>query len=853
MINKINSFFVRSIFVLIVALLSACGGGGGSPGGTTSSGSTTSGTTSGSSSTSSSSATISVTLYNSTGTVVTTVTSSGANYFKALFLDSSGVPVSGKVVTFAITNSSLATLTTATALTNTQGVAQVSVSPAGASSGATTVTATASTGTESVTGSNDFAVTGVGSSGGTTGSPSLALQLFNSANATTTNVSVGGGNYLKATVLDAAGSPVVGKVVTFSATGSSLTAFTPSSATALTNSSGIAQMSVAPVAASSSGAGTFSAQANASGVTVTGTLDYSVSPVNFNLGAIALGSNSLSSGATTSAVVRATAVSGGTGVSGVAVGFSVDCGTIQSVVTTDGSGNASATYSSVKTDGSLCSGTVTVTAVANGAATQSATLTVAAPVANAITFVSATPGQIFIKGSGAAEQSVVKFKVLAGTVPQQNVGVKFTLTENPGGVVIGTGSTTITSDSSGEVSIPVFSGTVPGPLKIKAELASNASVFAETSNLTVFSGPPAQNFFDLSVDTFNIEGWDYSGVSSVLSMIVGDRQGNPVPDGTVINFTSEGGQVAGSCATAKVNGIARCSVNFVSGSPRPSNGRVSVLAFTEGVKQFTDTNFDNAYTAGTDTLVNQGDAYRDDDEDGTYVAGSDSFRIPKGGITVCAGAGSPAPSIVNTCTGTSTLATTVRKQTVIMLSSSTAVATLTSSLAGVFEFRLNSANNTLLPMPMGTSLAIDSVASVPTGLACTATVSPSTVVNVNPGSVPNAQLGTKHKLVATGAGCVGGVTYNIKITSPKGNVTLLSLAPFGLSSNSVTVSAGTPTATVTAINGTPAYTVSTSNSGVAAVTEAAGVITVTRVAAGTAKITVTDSLGSTASIAVTSN
>lgn len=852
--NRIVVLFLQFFFVLMAMSLSACGGGGGNPGGTSSSGGTaTSGTT-----TSSSSATLSVTLYDSTGTVVTTVTSGGANYFKALFLDSQGVPVSGKVVTFAIASSSLATLTTSTALTNTQGVAQVSVAPAGASSGATTVTATASTGAQSVTGSNDFAVTGIGSSGGgATGRPSLTLQLFNSSNASTTNVSVGGGNYLKATVLDASSTPVVGRVVTFSAIGSSLTTFTPSAATALTNSSGIAQVSVAPVSVSSSGAGTFSAQTNASGVTVTGTIDYSVSPVNFNLGAIALGSASLSSGASTSVVVRATAVSGGAGVSAVAVGFSADCGTIQSVVTTDGSGYASATYSSVKTDGTLCSGTVTLSAVANGAATQSTTLSVAAPVANAITFVSATPAQIFIKGSGAAEQSVVKFKVLAGTVSQPNVDVKFTLTENPGGVGIGASNSTtpvtVQSDLNGEASMPVFSGTLPGPLKIRAELGSNASVFADTSNLTVFSGPPAQNFFDLSVDIYNIEGQNYSGVPAVLSMIVGDRQGNPVPDGTVINFTSEGGQVAGSCATLKVNGIARCLVNFVSGEPRPANGRVSILAFTEGVKKFIDTNNDNAYTSGTDTLVDQGDAYRDDNENNSYELASDSFRIAKGGSTTCAGTGSPAPSVVNTCTGTATLVTTVRKQAVVMFSSSYAAATLTSGSVGALAFRLNSADHALLPMPMGTALVVDGISGVPTGTTCSASVLPASVVNVTPGNDPNAQRGTNHQIVFMGNGCGAGVTYIIKVTSPKGAVTPLSFAsPLTLSTYSASLSAGAPSATVNVTGGTSPYTVVSSNTGVATVSVAAGVVTVTRVAAGTATITVTDNLGFAATIAVTS-
>lgn len=857
--NKlILSIWQACLAIALVVLVTACGGGGGSAGAATGGSSSSSGSSGGSTSSGTATTTnptLTVTLYDGTGATATNVSSTGNNYLRALLLDAQGAPVSRRTVTFAIANSGLATLTQNTALTDIQGIAQVPVTPAGTSSGATTVTASATVeaGGASATGTNDFSVTGIGGSSGTTGSPTLTLELFNNANASTTNVSTGGGNYLRATVKDAAGTAVVGKVVTFSATGSSLTAFTPSAATGLTNSAGVAQVSVAPVSISSSGAGTFSAQSSASGVTVTGTIDYSVSPVNFSLGAIALGNTSLLSAASTSVTVRATTAS--VGVSGVAVGFSADCGTIQSVVTTNGSGDAIATYSSVKSDGSLCSGAVVVTALANGAATQTANLTVASPIANAITFISATPAQLFIKGSGAEEQSVVKFKVLAGTVPQQRVRIQFVLVENPGGVIIGTGSTTIESDASGEVSIPVFAGTIPGPVKVRARLESDNSVFSETSNLTVFSGPPAQNFFDLAVDTFNIEGMDISGIPAVFSVIVGDRQGNPVPDGTVVNFTTEAGQIAGSCSTVKTNGIARCSANYVSAAPRPANGRVSVMAFTEGVKQFTDTNRDNAYTSGTDSLMDQGDAYRDDNEDGTYAAVTDAFRIPKGGSLACAFVGAPSPNVGNTCTGPTTLATTVRAQMTLILASSQAALTRTDTQSFSFTFRLNSAGNTLLPMPAGTSVAVNTVANVPTSLSCGASVSPSSVPNVRPGTDPAAQLGTSHTVVLTGEGCVAGVDVSINVTSPKGTQTpMVFRHPLVLSSTTETVTA-LSTTTVRPLNGRTGYTVSSSDTSkaTAAVDATTGIVTITGVAAGSTNVTLTDGRGNSATVAVTVN
>lgn len=50
---------------------------------------------------------------------------------------------------------------------------------------------------------------------------------------------------------------------------------------------------------------------------------------------------------------------------------------------------------------------------------------------------------------------------------------------------------------------------------------------------------------------------------------VTNANGQPVPDGTVVNFTTEGGSIPGSCVTQ--DGV--CSVTFTAQDPRPANGR----------------------------------------------------------------------------------------------------------------------------------------------------------------------------------------------------------------------------------------------------------------------------------------
>jgi len=615
-----------------------------------------------------------------------------------------------------------------------------------------------------------------GSNPGTsTATASLTASIIDGSGATTTSVTLGGTFSATATVKDKAGLPVKDRLVTFKLSNAGIASLAPD--TALTDSSGVAKVAISAASITARGAATLSASADVSGTAVTGQTDFSVSASNLTLSSITVGNPSLASGGNTSVAV--TALLNGAASSGVPVNvtFSASCGRINGSTgpfstTTNGSGVATVTYTAVNADGTLCAGAVTLTASSAGADPRSATLTVAPAQANAITFVSATPAQIFVAGSGALEQSIVKFKALSGVTPSPNVSVRFSIVTNPGGVGLNasgsTGDVTVTTDALGEASVTVFSGTIPGPVKVRASLISDSTVFAETQNLSVSSGPPSQRFMSLSVSTFNIEGWNRDGTPTTLTARLADRQGNPVEDGTVVNFTSEGGQVASSCSTVKVNGISSCSVDFISQNPRPDGGRVSVLAFASGTKDYTDNNGNNRYDAGIDTLKSIGDAYRDDDEDGVYDAGE--FVVPRGGTSACspASAGWPFPSRANTCdTG---LATTVRQQAVILYSSTNPDISVTTNSSAYFEFRLFSLHNPLLPMPSGTTVAVEVGDSTDNALTCAVDkLFGSTVANISPSATPGETLATIHSV--TLKGCAATDRMSIKITVPSGLAT----------------------------------------------------------------------------------
>jgi hypothetical protein len=309
------------------------------------------------------------------------------------------------------------------------------------------------------------------------------------------------------------------------------------------------------------------------------------------------------------------------------------------------------------------------------------------------------------------------------------------------------------------VTVKVSSGTIPGPLKVRALIGSGA--YAESQNLTVASGPPSQRYMSVSVSTFNVEGQDLDGTNTTVTARLADRQGNPVQDGTVVNFTASGGQIAPSCATARVNGIAQCSVIWQSQNPRPTNGRVAVLAYTVGTKDYNDLDGDNAFN-GVDTLVQMGDPYRDDDESGVYVAGTDRFFLSLGGAGACTGSGEPTPAIANTCD--SNLATIVRQQVVIMNSSSSpATPVFTVGGHSTISFNLTSATRTNLPMPAGTGVSASVVSSVSSSCAIKS-ITPASVANISPGINPATNLFSSHLIATTS--CGAGDQIGVTITSP---------------------------------------------------------------------------------------
>ena len=264
----------------------------------------------------------------------------------------------------------------------------------------------------------------------------------------------------------------------------------------------------------------------------------------------------------------------------VDVNFSSGCvaqatATLSSPITTS-NGIATSTYLA---QGCVGADPINVTANAGGIAlSANASINVLAADIGSIEFVSATPENIGIIGSGivgGSESSTVIFKVKdTDGNPYNNRVVNFSLNTDIGGITLS--QNTATTNAQGIVQTVINAGTLLTPVRVIAstETLSGQVVFTQSSILVVSTGLPDQDSFSLSIGNINTETWNVDDVEVPVTVLMADAKNNPVPDGTAVVFTTEGGSIEDSCTTS--NG--KCSVMWRSQSPRPA-GRLLTQSF----------------------------------------------------------------------------------------------------------------------------------------------------------------------------------------------------------------------------------------------------------------------------------
>lgn len=319
---------------------------------------------------------------------------------------------------------------------------------------------------------------------------------------------------------------------------------------------------------------------------------------------------------------------------------------ITPAIATNNGGTASVEYTARGCDGT---DTVTATTVAaDNTLTASTTLTTDQPPLGTIQFISATPQIIGLKGTESINdtdnedgreigaQSVVTFKVTSNAgLPLPNQPVSFALVtadSNSGNdgadAFLSTGSAT--SNSDGLVSTVVNPGTDALPIRVRATTThEGADASAVSNSLVITTGIPDQDSFSLSASCLNPDAWAYNGVTSIITAHLSDRFNNPVPDGTSVTFRTEGGSIEASCDTGIGDNASHgeCSVEWRSQSPRPSDGRTTILATTIGEETFLDVAPTNGrFDDGEFSVQNDiGEPFSDDNENDNYDAGVEEF------------------------------------------------------------------------------------------------------------------------------------------------------------------------------------------------------------------------------------
>jgi hypothetical protein len=473
--------------------------------------------------------------------------------------------------------------------------------------------------------------------------PLLQLELRDAANSVTNTIGSSGLTTLKAILKFSDGTSVSQKRIDITG---DLTKITfPEGSSQLTDSSGIATIKVTRASATVGGAGTLTGAASISGsntsgtpvtTVVTGAVDYSVGAV---VGAATLsldplsfkvGTGTLAAYGTTQ--ISVTAMLGSNVAPSVQVSFSSSCGQLTpATAPTNSSGTATASFTATDVAGTVvstlgCGGkTVDISVSAVGASTVSKSVSVLAAPATNLSFVvptDASKSRIYLANSGGATQAMVQFLLSNSrgeALPGQDVLVSLK-TLNGGtpkatfGTVGNVAPVTLTTDSLGKISVPVFSGTVPTNVLVNAVLVSNTSIQTDSSVVVIASGRPVQSRVSLVPAKHAIRGFNFDGETTTITMSLADRQGNPVPDGTAVNFVSEAGvMIPPTCVTGAVPGNSQCTVTIRTQNPRnpARNGYVSILAYAAGEEDFTDANFSNGYDAG-ELFTDLGTAYRDD-------------------------------------------------------------------------------------------------------------------------------------------------------------------------------------------------------------------------------------------------
>lgn len=198
-----------------------------------------------------------------------------------------------------------------------------------------------------------------------------------------------------------------------------------------------------------------------------------------------------------------------------------------------------------------------------------------------------------VRHTGGLEMTnldAICYDVHGNHVPE-GLAVNFVITDGPnGGENIagqGWGPVTAYTDANGIATVPVWSGTISGTVRL---YASAGTVLSNATFVAVYAGPPY--YIAVGADFCNMDGWNTVNREMYVDAAVADIYHNPVQDTTVVYFTVDEGIIDAYGITEESTGVA--SAIFRTGEPQV-DGVVWVWAETSGGTVEGSTFFYNSY------------------------------------------------------------------------------------------------------------------------------------------------------------------------------------------------------------------------------------------------------------------
>lgn len=460
------------------------------------------------------------------------------------------------------------------------------------------------------------ALTACGGGGGNSGTPLYGNSSTTSTGTTTTNVTSNSAGSVvlalssttisasqpatvTAVVKDANGNPIPDVIVDFGLSGNNASIATISPSSVKTDSNGQAAATVTPAAGATSGAAYVTASVSTSAGTLDTKMAFSVSTSAVTLTNVSLAQTPI--GGYGSTAVNFT-VSAASSSSPVTVNVSSTCATSGKAVISPSSITLTSPTGSVTYQDKACSATDRINVqIAGTTQQQSVDLVVNAPATQGIQYTSVDRSTICLKGTGCPSVATVTFKVVdSAGAGKSGVLVDFSLDSSVSGFADLTASSGTTA-SDGTVSVGVTSRTTPTPLRVTAAVNGSSPAIQAVSNLLTISGglpvagnSSATNGLSFASTKYALNA-NLDGDFGDLTLRLRDQWGAPAIDGTAVTLVSDGGTVVPAYCTTLAGA---CSVKLTVSNPKPTNGRVHVIAYAKGQEYFVDLDANSVYSAG---------------------------------------------------------------------------------------------------------------------------------------------------------------------------------------------------------------------------------------------------------------